>query len=98
MTYTCRHCNHTWQSRIDRLPVRCPACQSTRWNGPRTQTASNGTNGVNQELLERCKSVSAELVTEGKALNKAGNGGLATVLFNLADTLADAITKAEKEG
>lgn len=32
----CMQCGHTWQTRDDALPDRCPVkrCRSTLWNGP----------------------------------------------------------------
>jgi len=35
MTLTCQRCGHTWITRIDHKPVRCPRCSSTTWDKPR---------------------------------------------------------------
>jgi len=32
MTYTCKHCHHTWTPRKEGRPVSCPACKSYRWD------------------------------------------------------------------
>ena len=39
MTYTCQRpqCGHTWTTRIDHKPVRCPRCSSTTWSKPRKE-------------------------------------------------------------
>lgn len=31
----CLRCGHTWISRIIQRPVRCPVCQSSKWDKPR---------------------------------------------------------------
>ena len=31
---TCKRCGATWFQRSSNLPLRCPKCKSTQWNGP----------------------------------------------------------------
>jgi Zn finger protein HypA/HybF involved in hydrogenase expression len=33
----CYRCGHEWQAMADRIIVRCPKCNSEKWNRPRTQ-------------------------------------------------------------
>jgi len=33
----CKRCGHTWTTRIDHKPVRCPRCSSTTWDKRRTK-------------------------------------------------------------
>jgi DNA-directed RNA polymerase subunit RPC12/RpoP len=37
-TYTCLRCNHTWQGRVSRKPIRCPRCSSVAWDKKKERT------------------------------------------------------------
>jgi hypothetical protein len=30
-TYECQRCKHAWITRLERLPLRCPACWCKKW-------------------------------------------------------------------
>lgn len=34
-TATCERCQHIWNPRITKKPIKCPRCMSPKWSEPR---------------------------------------------------------------
>ena len=54
MLYQCVRCGHKWKTKIDRVPMRCPGCQTIRYQSPLPPEKCSLFQGLLAEHIVKC--------------------------------------------